>query len=64
MNNLSGYLDIDSTYDSSCSDPFVWDYYNSYGLVSGSMELVGSNETRVHVEVTATNTIEVTTSAN
>lgn len=64
VNNLSGYLDIDSTYDSSCSDPFVWDYYNSYGLVSGSMELVGSNETRVHVEVTATNTIEVTTSAN
>lgn len=51
INNLSGYLDIDSSYDPSCNDPFVWSYYQ---LQSGSMEFIGSNSSRVHVEANAT----------
>jgi hypothetical protein len=46
VGDLTGYLDIDPSYDPECSDPFVWNDY----LVSGSMELIGSNDSRIHIQ--------------
>lgn len=51
INNLAGYLDIDSNYDPSCSNPFIMSYYQ---LQSGSMEFTGSGSSRAHVEANTT----------
>jgi hypothetical protein len=63
VNNLSGYLDIDSEYDLYCDDPFVWNY-NTVGLESGSMEFIGSNDARIHVEATGDGGYTVTVTPN
>jgi hypothetical protein len=63
VNNLSGYLDIDSGYDPYCNDPFVWNY-NTVGLESGSMEFIGSNDARIHVEATGDGGYTVTVTPN
>lgn len=57
VGNLTAYLDIDATYDPDCQDPFVW---SSYMLESGSMELIGSNDSRVHVQATGSGSYTVT----
>lgn len=57
INNLAAYLDIDTAYDPSCNDPFVWQYYQ---LQSGSMEFIGSDSSRAHVEADGTGGYVVT----
>lgn len=44
--NLTAYLDIDSTYDTTGAKEFVWNYGS---LSSGSMQLLGSNGSTVLV---------------
>jgi len=57
INNLAAYMDIDSTYDANCLDPFTM---SSYVLTSGSVQLLGSNGNTVLVEVVSPDTFLVT----
>ena len=57
INGITEYLDIDSSYDPSCTDPFTTSYSD---LVSGSTRFIGSNGGTILVEVTSNNTLTVT----
>jgi hypothetical protein len=57
---MSEYLDIDTTYDPECADPFSW---SDMVLVSGSTRLIGADGT-VDVSVTANDEITVTDGVN
>ena len=59
--NLAAYLDIDTTYDPTCKDPFVTSYFS---VVSGSVRLVGSNGGTVTVKVTSPDTYLATDENN
>lgn len=50
VGNLTAYLDINAAYDPDCNDPFYWDDAYTYPLRSGSMELLGSNGSKVLVK--------------
>jgi len=57
INNLTSYMDIDSSYDPNCLTPFTT---SGHVLTSGSTRLLGSNGLTVHVEVTGPNTLLAT----
>ena len=49
VGNLAAYLDINEAYDPNCEHKFMWNFTYTYPLYSGSMELLGSNGSRVLV---------------
>ena len=57
INNLSAYMDIDSTYDTNCLDPFTT---SSGVLISGSTRLLGSNGSTVLIDVVSPDTFLAT----
>jgi len=59
IDNLTYYLDINSSYDPNCNDPFTW---QNYILTSGSMQLIGADSKVIDVNVTSDNNISITDS--
>jgi len=57
INNLAAYMDIDSTYDTSCTNEFV---ITNDSVISGSTRLLGSNGSTVLVQVIAPDTFLAT----